>query len=272
MKLHPKTALRSALGTGSLLGAAALVAALGLSAGEAESAAAPQDGLDTTRQALEEWVETRRLISLEKRDHALGRQALEDRVDLLEREIAALRERTDDARSSIAEADRKRDELLSESEALKAASTVYAERVAALEARTRELLAGLPEPVLDRVKKLSQRIPEDPAETKLGTAERFLNIVGILNEVDRFNREITLSSEVHELPNGKPAEVAVMYVGLGQGYYVTNSGDAAAVGSAGPDGWTWTARNDAAADITAAIDILKGKEVARYVRLPIQVD
>jgi FtsZ-binding cell division protein ZapB len=258
MKLHPKTALRSALGTGSLLGAAALVAALGLSAGEAESAAAPQDGLDTTRQALEEWVETRRLISLEKRDHALGRQALEDRVDLLEREIAALRERTDDARSSIAEADRKRDELLSESEALKAASTVYAERVAALEARTRELLAGLPEPVLDRVKKLSQRIPEDPAETKLGTAERFLNIVGILNEVDRFNREITLSSEVHE--------------GLGQGYYVTNSGDAAAVGSAGPDGWTWTARNDAAADITAAIDILKGKEVARYVRLPIQVD
>lgn len=271
MKLQAKNALRSALGTGTLLGVTALVA-LGTTPREAESASSRQDGIDTTRQALEEWVETRRLISLEKRDHELGRQVLADRIELLEREIAALRERTGDAEASIAEADKKREELMADGEALRAASEAYAARVTELEARTRELLVGLPEPVLERVQKLSQRIPEDPATTKLGTAERFLNIAGVLNEVDRFNREITLTSEVHELPGGKPAEVAVMYVGLGQAYYVTGNGDAAAVGTATPDGWAWTPKDDAAASITAAIDILKGKEVARYVRLPIQID
>ena len=272
MKFQSKNALRRPLGAGSLLLAVGLVAALGLSSRPAESASASQDGLDTTRQALEEWVEARRLISQEKRDHALGRQALEDQVDLLGREIEALRKRTTEAEASIADADKKRGELIEESETLKRASDAYHSKVGALETKTRELLAGLPEPVLERVNKLVQRIPEDPEDTKVGTAERYLTIAGILQEVDRFNREITLSSEVHELPGGKSAEVAVMYVGLGQGYYVTNNGDAAAVGASGPDGWTWTPRNEAAADIQAAIAILKGQEVARYVRLPLQVD
>ena len=271
MKHRLGTHGRRLLGVGPVLGAALVAVVLGLTPTDATSAQGGDD-LDATRQAITEWVQTRQLISKEKRDFELGKEVLEARIDLLQREIDALRKRTADAESGIADADKQREELMAESEALKEASAKYLETVVGLEARTKELLVGMPEPILERVKALSQRIPEDPESTKLSLSERFISIIGILNEVDRFNREITLTSEVQQLPNGTTAEVAVMYVGIGQAYYVTNNGEAAGVGRSTPEGWTWKEANDAAADIALAIDILKNKEIAQYVRLPLQVD
>lgn len=272
MKPQLGTQGRQRFGLAPAFGAVLAAVAIGVASTGTSSADGSQDDLDSTRQAITEWVQTRQLISQEKRDFEIGREVLEARIDLLQREIDALRFRTKDAESSIADADKQRDELFDESEALKAASATYAEMVLGLEGRTRELLVGMPEPILDRVKSLSQRIPKDAESTKLSLSERFISIIGILNEVDRFNREITLTSEVQQLPNGTTAEVAVMYVGIGHAYYVTNNGDAAGVGTSTAEGWTWKEADAAAADIALAIDILKNKEIAQYVRLPIQID
>lgn len=235
--------------------------------------AAESDGeIDGTRTALEKWVETRRLISREKRDWEEGRQLVRDRLELVQREIDSLQARTAGAEENLAEADRRRMELFQENAELKEASASYAVTLEDLEQQTLSLLPRLPEPVIERVRNLSQRVPKDPAATKLSLSERYMNIVGILNEVDRFNREISLKSEVHELPDGSTAEVAVFYVGLGQAYYVTNNGEHAGVGSATAEAWVWTPNDDAAANIQKAINILKNEVTAEYVRLPIQLD
>lgn len=225
-----------------------------------------------TRVALEKMVETRRIISQEKRDWVLGEEMLNDRIDLVQREIESLRARIVEAEGSIAEADRKRIDLLDENERFKAAAAALDDVVAVLEVRTRELLVRLPDPIRERVKPLSQRLPEDPAETELSLSERFQNIVGLLNEVNKFNREITVTSEVHTLPDGSSAEVAALYVGIGQAYYVSSSGQAAGIGFASADGWVWTPANDAAEEIAQAIAILKNEQVASFVRLPIRID
>ena len=77
MKFQPKNALRRPLGAGSLLLAVGLVAALGLSSRPAESASASQDGIDTTRQALEEWVMVARERQSEREDNARRAAAVE---------------------------------------------------------------------------------------------------------------------------------------------------------------------------------------------------
>ena len=227
--------------------------------------------LETTRAALEKWVETRTLISQEKRDWEEGRQILEERIGLVQREIDSLRQRQGEAEENIAEADGKRAELAAQRDALKDAADTYAATLAGLERRTLELVARLPETVQERVKTLSQRIPSEPEDTKLGLSDRFLSIVGILNEVDRFNREISLTSEVRQLENGTTAEVAVMYVGLGYAFYVTNNGEHAGVGTVGEEGWEWKSADEAAVNIQKAIAILKNEQGAEYVQLPIQV-
>lgn len=228
------------------------------------------DRVADTRDVLGRYVETRRILSQERKDWEVGREVLQDRVDVVRREIETLESRVDDAEKSIAEADKKREELVAENERLASASASLVGTVAQLEARTRELLPRLPDPVRDRVKPFSQRLPKaDAEEVKLSLGERFQNVVAILNEVDKLNREVTVWSEVRTLGDGQTAEVTSMYVGLGQGYYVTGDGLAAGVGTATADAWVWQPANESAAAIAKAIAIHKNEKPAEFVRLPI---
>jgi len=229
--------------------------------------------VDDTRAQLEKWVQTRRIISQEKQDWALGKEMLSERVKLVEREISGLREKITEAEESISEADKKRDELVRENEQLKETSTALSEIVLTLETRIGELLQRLPDPIRERVKPLSQRIPEQDKDKKikLSLAERFQNIIGILNEVNKFNREITVTSEVRTLSDGSSAEVTVMYLGIGKAYYVNGNADIAGIGSATEDGWVWRSANDAARQIARAVAIYNNEQVARFVKLPIEI-
>ena len=76
-----------------------------LLAGSIAAQDAPDSEVSQTRTALQKWVETRRIISDEKRDWALGRETLVNRIELVRREIDSLRSRIADAEESIAEAD-----------------------------------------------------------------------------------------------------------------------------------------------------------------------
>ena len=236
-------------------------------------AALPQTGAELVgdaRALLEQWVETRRVISLEERDWSLGRQTLDDRIELIEREIEQKREQIAGTEESISEADRKREELLQKNALLEEASRVLADRVGGLEARTKTLLVRLPEPIRERVMPLSQRLPEDPADTKLSLSERFQNVVGLLNEVNKFHREITVTSEVRQLVDGTSAEVTAVYAGISQGWYVDATRRFAGSGQASSGEWTWTPADDAAEEIARVIAIYENEQPADFVSLPLR--
>ena len=55
-----------------------------------------------------------------------------------------------------------------------------------------------------------------------------------------------MTSEVRSFRDGNTAEVTALYLGIGQGYYVSASGTVAGVGTATADGWVWTPANDRA--------------------------
>lgn len=256
---------------------AALVAALAVAAGLAGPATsrALQDGsaIETARETLSRWVETRKLIGLERRDWALGRELLDERISLVQREVDGLKSRIAEAQRGVADTEKLRHELAVENDALKATSSALGEVVARLEGRTKALLPRLPDPLRERVKPLSQRLPADAAAAaRLTLSERFQNVVGLLNEVDKWNREITLTSEIRALKDGASAEVSVFYVGLGQAYYATADGKSAGIGSPGRDGWTFAPAEDAAAEVARAISILRNDGVADFVHLPIRID
>ena len=253
---------------GSLL----LCGLIGLISTAAQPASEQDDAVDNTRTTLEKWVEVRQAIAKEQRDWRLGREVLEDRIALVEQSIESLRERLEETKASVAKADRERDELMAQNGELKQASEGLRNTVTDLEARTGSLLTRLPEPVVERVKPISQRFPKDAATTELSLSERFLNVIGVLNAVNKFNRDITVTSEVRELEGGVSAEVAALYLGIGQAYYVTSRGDAAGIGTSSPEGWIWRPANEHASDIAKAIAIFNNEEEARYVQLPLRVE
>ena len=71
-------------------------------------------------------------------------------------------------------------------------------------------------------------------------------MLGILNEVNKANSEMTVVYEVRALPDGTNAEVQCIYVGLAQAYYISPRGEAG-IGRPSEDGWKWAPAPEAAA-------------------------
>ena len=119
---------------------------LGLSptAGLAQSGAV---NVDDARTALKKWVEIRRLLSQEKRDWALAKEVLNERIDLVQHELETQRNKIGETEASIAEADEKLAELLEENATLTEALSALENTVSTLETRTFNLLQRLPDPI-----------------------------------------------------------------------------------------------------------------------------
>jgi len=239
---------------------------------DAGSSAGSADDITRTREAMRLWVETSRTISAEERDWRMAKDLLESRIVATTREIEERRKDIAEAEASITDSDRKRLELVAENDRLKEGTAVLEEIIAGFEARTRALLVRLPDPIRDRLKPITVQIPEDPAATELDLGRRYLNVIGVLNEIDKFNREVSEYSEIRQRPDGSTAEVVTVYFGLGQAYYLGRDGKTAGVGRPGPDGWVWTELEGSIPAITELVSIVRNETPAAYVELPLVID
>lgn len=227
--------------------------------------------VDLTKETLSKWVETRKLISQEKEKWELEREVLGDRIDLVRSERDTLKTKIHETQSLITDADKKREGLVKENDELKNASAMLVNRIYTLEQSVLNLLPSLPEPVRNRMKPLSQRIPRSQ-ETDLSLSERYQNVIGIVNELNKGANEITVVSEVKKLDDGTTAEVQTLYIGYACAYSCNNNGDKAFVGSPTPKGWTWEQNDAIAQQVLDSIAVLKNEKVAEFVPLPVSID
>ncbi|MEQ8763035.1 MAG: DUF3450 family protein [Planctomycetota bacterium] len=230
-----------------------------------------EDPIESTRATLDKLVEIRQLIAKKRYGWKDDEQTLRDRIELVKSQIASYEQRIEESEASIQDAQKKKAELEAESQELETASQAFLESIVGFEAQTKDLLQRLPEPIAQKVRQLSQQLPEDPAQTEISISRRFQNVIGILNEVNGFNAELTPASEIRTLRDGSRASVSVLYFGLGQAYYVTTKADAAGIGTATADGWAWSYADESAPEIDLAMKIFRGEKPAAYVKLPVRI-
>ena len=195
---------------------------------------------------------------------------LQSRISLVKGEIADVEKKMQETSTAGAESVQKKSDIGHEEAALKEAGAGVAARTAGLERDLKVLVPRLPEPIKTKVEPLIARMPADPEHTSISVAERLQNVVGILNEVGKFNGEITLATEVRTLADGKPSEVRTIYVGLAQAYYVSAGGEAG-IGRPSENGWNWEARPNLAKDVQHAVEILQTKAKPAFVPLPVNI-
>jgi hypothetical protein len=216
------------------------------------------------------WIETQQIIAKERNEWQQGREILTSRLEVVKKEIRGLEEKIQEAESAVTASNQKRDALLAEKEQLAELTGRLAEAATLMEADVRRVHATLPEPLQEKLEPLFQRIPEDPATTKATAAERYQNILGILQLINSANNEISVSYEVRVLADGKPAEVKTVYVGLAQAYYVSARGEAG-IGRPTADGWKWEPNNLIARDVLKALEIQQGKHAPAFVPVPVRL-
>ena len=171
-----------------------------------------ENKLQDTRDVLDQWVETKQIISEERADWRLEQSILKDSQSLLDNELARLTQALADLEASATAADEDRTQLAAEKDLLKAASSVVEANIGGLETKMKALVTSLPQPLVDKIKPLMRRLPDDPNNTKLSLGERVQNIVGILSQADKFNTTITLSNETREIADGSVSDDAFMEV------------------------------------------------------------
>jgi hypothetical protein len=260
-------------GRGLAVSGAALLGVLLLSsAGRSarQSSDGDQRSLAETRLSMEKWLETEQILSRERKDWQQEREILLGRLELLRHEVGLLEESLAEARAKKLESERKKGELTVRNQELTGIGERLAAVVTGTESEVERLLVAMPDPIRLRLEPLSSRIVDDPVLKRISVAERYQNVLGILNELNKANNEINVVYEVHTLEDGRPSEVQVIYVGLAQAYFVS-AGGAAGIGRPSATGWQWQSSRTAAGDILTALEILQGKHSPAFVPLPVQI-
>ena len=230
--------------------------------------------LQETRTALEQWVELRKLISEEATNWRIDRELMADTVDVLGLEMGLLEERVLEAEENTTEADKAREELTEENEILKEASRTVEDIMPEMEAQVRELIVRFPDALNDRIEQLIKRMPapDRARKTRVALGERVQNIVGILQEVEKFNKQITVVTELKSLESGEMAQVKTVYIGLGQGYFVDENAQYAGIVKPTAEGWQEEIRNDLASSIRDVVKIYENEKLAEFVPLPVEIN
>ncbi len=231
---------------------------------------APKPTLDETRLTLNKWIETQQIISKERNDWQQGKEIVQGRIELVSKEVGLLQSKVAQAEAAVVESNKTRDELIAENDVLKDSATRLSAAVTAMEVQIRKLVKLMPEPIKARIVPLLDRVPVDPAKTLVSTAERFQNVLGILNELNKANSEIAVHYEIRTLADGSTSEVQVLYVGLSQAYYLSPRGEAG-IGRPGDDGWQWQPAPLTAPEVLTALEILQGKHTPSFVPLPMKI-
>lgn len=226
--------------------------------------------IEETRLTLAKWIETQQIISKERNDWQQGKEILVGRIELVGKEVSGLKEKIAQSEAAVTESNKKRDELVAEQDRLKASSAQLASAATVMEGQVRKLLKMMPEPIASKLTPLLQRIPVDPENTRVSTAERFQNVLGILSELNKANNEIAVTYEIRTLADGSSSECQVFYIGLAQAYYLSPRGEGG-IGKPGPDGWKWQPAPGAAPAILRALEIIQGKESPAFVPLPLSI-
>lgn len=227
--------------------------------------------LDETRNVVQQWVDLRTKISKARNDWRIEQELLQQRISLYRDELASLQADITKYEEAAAQGQSERAKLQGDADVLRRAMAVVEQELGGIERKLKALVPYFPDPLANTVDRLVVNLPADPRTTKLSPSQRLATIVGILNEVDKFNSNATVVTDVREV-SGKRVQVKVLYLGLARAYYADTEGQYAGVGVPGPEGWVWTEANDQAPQIALAIGYSDGSvRPAKFVEIPFEV-
>lgn len=231
------------------------------------SQAEVQKEIAVAREVISRYVTTRQQIARLRNEWNSYQEITDRRIRLYEQEIARLSETIRAAQEDTTQAERVIAGIRDEIAEMRRANDIIRQAVPELEGKLLELAQFFPDPLRNRINPLLQRIGKSRS-----ASDSMAVIIGIMNEVDRFNADFNQDSMQKRLPSGEVRLVDVIYVGLALAYYADAEGTVGGVGFPAEGGWQWTERNDLASNIRRSIQFYQGQiKPAMMVDLPVEV-
>jgi len=230
-----------------------------------------EEALATTRtleKLVSQWVELKQQISEEEqawKEEAAQlhneRKLLTKEKHVLEAEIAHLRKSktTHDARRlQLLEAKQKYQAVLEDS--------LFVLRQA--EANLRHWRKRLPPPLLIPLEKYFNQLGDGAEKT---VSQRLQTILALYTQIEKYQSSINVGKQVIPINNKESLEFDVLYIGLAQGYCVSQNSRYAGIGRPELTGWEWEWRPELATRIKQSIELYSREKIAAFITLPLRV-
>lgn len=220
-----------------------------------------QERIDATKDAVSDYVFLRQQIAEAKNEWRVYQDVAQRRIDFFTQEIERLEEEIAESEKTRSSAETVIAEKRSTISSLEAANNVVLSAMPDLEARVAALSEFFPRPLKDKVSPLLNQLGK-PRQA----AQRMAIVIGILNEVDKFNSEWSGGSE--QVGN---SFVDTIYMGLAGGFYANKDGTSGGYLIPAQGGWEKVEDNSIAPQVARAVKFFN-KEVkpAELVPLPLE--
>lgn len=234
-----------------------------------------QQQIEETQTLIEQWVNTRELISKERNQWRTEKRLLENRIELFEEELEVLEESIARFEEEASAADQERAELQQEAEQVEGAVSDVRTAIIAYESKIKNLAPYFPPTLREKTDILLGRMPNDPQRTSMTLGQRMAIVAGILNEVDKFNNEIRVVPEIISVGEGSENQIQVqtLYLGLSMAFYVDENQRYAGVKTPAAGEWDTTSRDELAPQISRIIGMYNQNiRPAEWVEVPMQIN
>lgn len=239
---------------------------LSISFAFAQSQDSVNERIEKTRKVIDKYVDTRQEIAKAKNEWKSYKEITRRRVDLYEREIESLESTISDAEDQTSQAEREIARIKDDISELRDANEIVEDALPEMEEMLRQMNKAFPKPLESKVERLVKSLGKGK------TSDRMAVVIGIMNEVDKFNSNFNFDTDERQSPDGETRLVDVIYLGLGTAYYADKEGVIGGVGTPGDDGWEWEDKNDIAPTVRKAIQYYNGDiKPAMLVDLPVKV-
>ncbi len=213
---------------------------------------------------IEEWIETKLIISEETAKWESEKAALTDLKDALSQEIEQLDKSLETFQKEETTIEKERSKLTARKEdALKSTLEIF-EKLEKLRSEIDSIFKILPTPLGNKLITFREKLDDQD----LPLRKRLEIAVSILQSVHLFNRSVTMERIEFTL-EGKSREFMVIYFGLGAAYFVNESGTIAGYGKSNDDGWEWTRMDSLAPEVSNGVDLMKNRALPSFLELPL---
>ena len=215
------------------------------------------------------WVDLRQEISSEERVWQEQKARLQDEINLLLKEKAILEEDLAEMQKRKSSHEAERAKLIQSKEISQDALDKVLPALSRYEANLKKWRKLLPPSLSSPLDKLFDKLEMGREQS---VSQRLQFILSLWGEIERLQSNVHVVKEIIRTNSGREREFEIIYLGLTQGYCVSEDGKFAGIGRPAKDGWVWKWCPQIANEVRKGIDFYKHEKIAEFVKLPLKIE
>lgn len=214
---------------------------------------------------VSQWNQIERQSDQLQHSWALQKPIIQQRIQLLNQQRNKLKQKLQTQNTTKTNATKLRLELSKEQKKLETDQQQTTHTLYEIARNMRAIAPRLPRPLSDA---WQAELPSKTGKQQIDNNKLLDNILTLLEKVDDFQKQITQHQQIMTFDE-EQVLVDQIYLGIGQGWYISRDGKYAGIGRPSGHAWQWHANNTLAPEIVNLLENLQSNKQLTLTAIPV---